>query len=75
MSRLELLEVIRAALDCPSHFLPPTVINNDPDFDFGEPLVVCQRCVERMRAALGLRENEAVPASSELEHWFHLGEL
>lgn len=35
MKKKELLEIIRAALDCGSHFYKPTIIENDPDFKLG----------------------------------------
>jgi hypothetical protein len=59
-----LIEAIRAALDCPSHFYKPTIINNDPDFDISPgAIVICQQCVERLRDAIGLEGNEPVPTN------------
>ena len=64
VTRLELLEIIRAALDCPTHFHKPTIIENDPDFHLGDnPLVICSQCVKRMRDALGLKDGEQAPTS------------
>jgi len=53
MTTKQLREVIQAALDCQSHFYPPTIIENDPDFKLGDKaIVICDQCVERMKKAL-----------------------
>jgi hypothetical protein len=58
------LETIRAALDCESHFHKPTIINNDKDFAIGDnAIVICDRCVERMKKCLGLGKDDPVPTS------------
>ena len=60
----QLLEVIRAALDCGSHFHAPTIIENDEFFKIGEKaIVICDQCVDRMRNALGLTQDESVPTA------------
>lgn len=64
----QLREVIRAALDCPSHFHKPTIINNDDFFSFGaDAIVICDTCVQRMRKSLGLNPNDSVPTAFQLE--------
>lgn len=60
--RKEMIEAIRAALDCYTHFHKPTIINNDKDFSIGNnALVICDQCVERLRKVIGLQPNEKVP--------------
>ncbi len=62
--RKDLIEVLRTALDCPSHFHKPTIVNNDDFFHLGEnAIVICDQCVERMREAIGLTQTEPVPCS------------
>jgi hypothetical protein len=62
----ELLEVIRAALDCRTHFHSPTIVENDPDFKIGDKaIVICGQCVDRMREAIGLRPGEECPPHFE----------
>ena len=63
-SKNKLLETIRVALDCQSHFHKPTIINNDKDFCIGEnAIVICDQCVERMRKAIGLKKGEHIPTN------------
>jgi len=62
-SQAELIETIRAALDCPSHFNQPIIVPHKTDildgFTYGDnAIVICGTCVERMREAIGLREGE-----------------
>jgi hypothetical protein len=58
----QLREAIRAALDCCTHFHKPTIVNNDRDFGFGDhPMVICSQCVDRLRVAIGLKEDEPCP--------------
>lgn len=58
-SKTELIDTIRAALDCGSHFHKPTIINNDKDFSLGKnPIVICDQCVERMKKVIGVRKGE-----------------
>ena len=53
VTKKELRQVIKAALDCQSHFFKPTIINNDPDFNFGDgSQVICAQCVARMKKIL-----------------------
>ena len=68
-SKVELLEIIRAALDCPSHIDKPTIINNDKYFTFGDhPMVLCSQCVDRMRSALTLEPGETGPCYFHFEN-------
>ena len=62
-TKLEMLRVIFSILDCPGHFIKPTIINNDDYFSFGpNPIVICTLCVERLRKALCLTEDEPIPS-------------
>jgi hypothetical protein len=70
-TKAELLEVIRASLDCGSHFHKPTIVNNDKDFAFGDKaIVICDQCVERMREALALDEDESVPTHFQFNNLY-----
>lgn len=63
-TKVKLLEVIRAALDCPSHFHKPRIIERDKDFKIGEStIVICGQCVDRMREALGLEKDDPAPCN------------
>lgn len=69
--RKALREVIRTALDCPTHFKKPTIIENDKDFSLGKnPLVICSQCVFEMRLALDLKAEEEIPSSFKLAQKF-----
>ena len=69
-TKVELLEVIRAALDCQSHFHKPTIVNNDPVVNLGDTaIVICASCVDRMRKVLCLKTGEDVPTYFQFEHW------
>lgn len=58
-STKELVDTIRAALDCQAHFHKPTIIENDKDFRLGDKAtVICSSCVERMRKVIGIKDNE-----------------
>ena len=65
-----LREVIRAALDCPSHFHKPDIKagwrDKDITIDFNKSIVLCDQCVDRLRKALGLKDNEEVPLSHQM---------
>ncbi len=62
-SKKELVELLVAIGNCPSHFYKPTIIENDPDFKVGEKAqVICQQCVERLRTLLGLTKDEGFPS-------------
>jgi len=73
VSRRELLEIIRAALDCQPHH--DGIIKIDPKVPKGQRMlpgdkaqIICFQCVERMRNALGLEIDEPVP--SHLQYFF-----
>lgn len=77
-TKLNLLAIIRSALDCPGHFYKPIIKNppkasfkkTDPDFSYGDhPIVLCSQCVDRMRDVLCLEEGEEVPTSFDYEGW------
>ena len=64
MTKNQLIETIRAALDCPTHFDKPKIVDKDPFFKYGnKAIVICDQCVERMRKAIGLEDGESVPSS------------
>ena len=49
----ELLDAIRSALDCHSHFNRPTIVNSDAICDYGgRPMVVCSTCVQNFEELL-----------------------
>lgn len=58
----KLIKVIKAALDCPSHFYKPTIKNppkgsfkphRDECFTYGKrAIVLCEECVKRMEEAI-----------------------
>lgn len=56
----ELVDVIRTALDCHSHFGKIKITQKDPDdFLLGDKaIVICEQCVERMRKAIDLKDGE-----------------
>lgn len=60
-TKTRLLEVILGTLECGDHFHKPTIINNDPDFSMGNPIVVCEQCVTRMRDVLGIEKDDSIP--------------
>ena len=59
-TKRELVEAIRAALDCQNHFDNIKIVNKDSaGFSLGKnPMVCCDQCVERMRRAIGVRQDE-----------------
>ena len=52
-TRTELIETIRAALDCHTHLHRPVIKSTDDYFEFGKrAAVLCQNCVEKLENAL-----------------------
>jgi len=70
-TKLKLLGVIRAALDCPSHFFKPVIKRHkDEIFSYGDhPIVLCSQCVDRMREVLVLENGESCPPAFQYEGW------
>jgi hypothetical protein len=69
-SQYKLLDVIRAALDCRSHFGDVKIVQSKEDkrdgFLVGESAtVICGLCVDRMWEALGLEKSEHIPQHGE----------
>jgi hypothetical protein len=63
-TKRDLLAVIRAALDCPSHFEKPKIVQKDKFFRLGDKaIVICDQCVERMHKSLGLEPDESLPTA------------
>lgn len=63
--RRQLLETIRAALDCPGHFGKVKIVQTKKDREMGfclgkYAIAICGQCVERMREAIGLEPGEDV---------------
>ena len=75
-TKLELLRVILASLDCPSHFHKPVIKgatfkkHKDEDYSYGDnAIVLCGHCVDRLRAVLCLEPGEPCPSSFQYEGW------
>ena len=75
-TKMDLLGVIRSALDCPSHFRKPIIKgatfkkHKDEIYGYGDnAIVLCGQCVDRMRAALCLEKGESCPPAFQYEGW------
>ena len=63
--RRQLLETIRAALDCSGHFGEVKLVQTKEDRKMGfclgkNAIAICGQCVDRMREAIGLEPGEDV---------------